>query len=120
MFGSNFDANFGIPQQQPFPFQGADSQGGLLGPNAAPDSFTNPGSAGTVGASPQQPPAQAAAAPPSAPPGGDPIAPHPTLSPLGGGPLSLGGAPNQATPQPAASPSAPAAGISSQFGGAKT
>jgi hypothetical protein len=89
VFGSNFDANFGIPQ---FPFQGTDPTGGLFGANFSPDSG---GSMDTGGLG--------AVAPPAAPPG--PLAPG-------------AGTPNQ-PPQPETSPPAPAAGIGGQFGGGK-
>jgi hypothetical protein len=113
MFGSNFDANFGIPQQT-FPFQGSDGQGGLFAPNAAPDSFADPSGAGSPGT-----PAATPAVPPAASLGVAPVAPHPTLSPLGGGPLAPGaGTPNQPAPPDPSQP-APAAGIGGQFGPGK-
>ena len=116
MFGSNFDANFSIPQ---FPFEGTDPNGGLFGANFSPD-LGGSMEAGGLGA----------VAPPAVPPGplsgggsipgATPVAPHPTLSPLGGGPLAPGaGTPNQAAAPPEASPSAPAAGIGGQFGPGK-
>ena len=105
MFGSNFDANFGIPA---FPLQGMDPQGGMLGTNIPPD--------------PNAGPAPQTAPPPAAPP--SPAGPAALgASPLGGGPLapSVGGAPANppgATGGPPETPAAapPAAGIGSPFG----
>lgn len=108
MFGSNFDANFGIPQQPQFPFQGADSQGGLFGPNAMPDPNASPDTSGAA------PPAAPAVPPTGAGPA-EPVAPHPTLSPLGGGPLSTGSQP-PAPQSPQTSPATSAAAIGSPFG----
>jgi hypothetical protein len=100
MFGSNFDSNFGIPQQpqQQFPYQGSDSQGGLLGPNAAPDSFSDPGSV-----------AQQPTAPPAA---GSPPAASLSLAAPTGGPM-LQTPPSQVT-IPLANPLAPGTAPSSQ------
>jgi len=105
VFGSNFEANFGIPN---FGYQGADAQGGYLGPNApAPSGQQQPGSSGAP------PPAAGIAAPQSAS--------QPSLgeSPLSPGALAPGGA--SLLQQPAAPPDAPgapppAAGIGSPFG----
>lgn len=105
MFGSNFDANFGIPT---FP-QGIDAQGGYLGANAP-----------VPGQQPSQNVAPAAPASPiGAPTGGQPAAPAaPALgspSPLAGGPLSPGGGQPPQAPAPEAGV-APAAGVGSPFG----
>jgi len=101
VFGSNFFANFGIPE---FPYQGVDPQGGALAPNAP-----MPGS-DPVSQNAAQPAAPAAGAPPTAPP-------QPS-SPLAGGPLSPMTSPQQpqAPIQPDQASAAPAAGIGSQFG----
>ena len=101
MFGSNFDANFGIPA---FPFDGMDPQGGMLGTNVQPP-------AGQP--APAAPPA--AAAPPSGPTPAAPPAPG-APSPLGGGVLAPGGAQQQPAPTDSAQGQAPAAGIGSPFG----
>lgn len=76
MFGSNFMANFGIPD---FGYQNADAQGGFLGPNAP---------AGQL--SPNAAPQSSIAAP----------------NPLGGGPLSPGGGQPQPPEPPQAPPAA--------------
>lgn len=110
MFGSNFMANFGIPD---FPFQGTDAQGGMFAPNAAipgqdPSQNAAPGSAAPMGG------ITPAIGQPTAPQSATPAAP----SPLAGGPLAPGG---QAPQQPAAPDGGmmtppPAAGIGSPFG----
>ena len=107
MFGSNFMANFGIPE---FPYQGADAQGGMFAANAPV---------------PGQPPSQNAAPSPGQP-ASNPGAPAPSPaatpalgqpSPLAGGPLAPGGGQSQAPPStPEIGGSAPAAGIGSPFG----
>jgi hypothetical protein len=106
-----FFGNFGIPD---FGYQGADAQGGYLGPNAAPDPMA-------------QASQNAAPAPIGSPAGGLPSAPQqPTPaapSPLAGGPLAPGGIP-LGTASPGAihtsdntiEQTAPAAGIGSPFG----
>jgi hypothetical protein len=102
MFGS-FDEAFGLP----FPFQAADTQGGLFGQNAP----TQPqiGSM-TMGAAEQ--PAAPATAPAAQPPGplASPLAPQSPLAPP-----QTGTRPTT-PPTPAAGPVAPAAGVDSQFG----
>jgi hypothetical protein len=108
MFGSNFTANFGIPE---FPFQGTDAQGGLFAPNAPGQDMSQnaaPGPAAPMGG------ITPAIGQPTAPQSATPAAP----SPLAGGPLSPGGA----APQQPAAPDGgmmtppPAAGIGSPFG----
>jgi hypothetical protein len=102
MFGSNFMANFGIPD---FPYQGTDAQGGYLGANAAP----TPMGGQSQNAAPS-PGAAAAPGPAATPPLGQ-------SSPLAGGPLSPGGGQPQTPPStPEIGGSAPAAGIGSPFG----
>ena len=106
MFGSNFDANFGIPT---FP-QGIDAQGGYLGPNA-PAVGQDPMSqnaAPSIG-QPTAPAAPTAGGPAATPALGQP-------SPLAGGPLSPGGAQPQTQPTSPEAGVAPAAGIGSPFG----
>jgi hypothetical protein len=96
VFGSNFFANFGIPE---FPYQGVDAQGGALATNLP---------AAGVGTNPSQ----NAAPPPTAP-----QPPGSASSPLAPGPLAMGGGMTQqptSTQQPDAT--APAAGVGSQFG----
>jgi hypothetical protein len=99
-----FFGNFGIPD---FGYQGADAQGGYLGPNAAPDPMA-------------QASQNAAPAPIGSPAGGLPSAPQqPTPaapSPLAGGPLAPGGAQPQTQPTAPEAGVAPAAGIGSPFG----
>lgn len=105
MFGSNFDANFGIPA---FPVQGLDPQGGMFGPTA-PD----PSGAAPMPGIPTAPPAAA----PGAPPAGAQPTLGATPSPLGAGPLAPGTA---AAPPPAPDQgmgqAPPAAGLGSPFG----
>jgi hypothetical protein len=106
MFGSNFFGNFGIPDPS-FGYQGADAQGGYLGPNATPD----PMAGGSQNAAP---------APIGSPAGGLPSAPQQPApaapSPLAGGPLAPGGAQPQTQPTAPEAGVAPAAGIGSPFG----
>lgn len=87
MFGSNFGANFGLPDIQ---LQGADPQGGLFGTNAP----QQPGAdASNPGLNLSASPAAAPLAPPTGvAPGGPSPSPAlgPSASPLGGGPLSAG------------------------------
>jgi hypothetical protein len=109
MFGSNFDANFGIPA---FPLQGVDPQGGLFGVNTPPLSDPAAAQSGSPLALPGGPasPTSASGAPATAGPS------QPSLgapSPLGGGVLSPGGG---AAPSPAPETAAPAAGVGSPFG----
>jgi hypothetical protein len=104
MFGSNFDANFGIPT---FP-QNIDAQGGYLGANA-PVPGHEPASQIAAPAAPIGSPAGGLSAAPQQP---SPAAP----SPLAGGPLSPGGAPLQTQPAAPETATAPAAGVSSPFG----
>jgi len=106
MFGSNFDANFGIPA---FPVQGMAPQGGLSGATA-PDQGGN--------AMPGVP-----AAPPAAPPAmaGPPAAGAPpalgAASPLSAGALAPGAAaPPAPAPDQGMGQAPPAAGIGSPFG----
>ena len=105
MFGSNFNANFGIPD---FPMQGMDPQGGMFGANQP---VIDP-AAGAPSQQPGQPPAAGLPAAPQQPGIGQP-------SPMGGGVLSPGAG---ATPQMPGAPvastqgTAPAAGLSSPFG----
>ena len=103
MFGSNFDANFGIPT---FP-QAIDAQGGYLGPNAAPDPMASQNAAVTTPVAPIGAPTGGLPATPAAPALGSP-------SPLAGGPLSPGGP--QTQPAAPEAGIAPAAGIGSPFG----
>jgi hypothetical protein len=108
MFGSNFDANFGIPT---FP-QGVDAQGGYLGPNApiGGQAPMSPNAAPSPGQPASNPGAAPAPGPAATPPLGQP-------SPLAGGPLSPGGGQPQTPPStPEIGGSAPAAGIGSPFG----
>lgn len=98
MFGSNFDANFGIPA---FPFQSADPQGGLFGTNIDP---AQTGGTDVTGQPSQQITQQAPLAVSSQPSSASPLA----ASPLAGT-SSLNSAPQQTT-------AAPAAGLGSQFG----
>ena len=106
MFGSNFTANFGIPD---FPYQGADAQGGYLAPNA-PGQDPSQNAAPSIGQPTTNPVASTGeiggAAAPASP------------SPLAGGPLAPGGAGVGTAPAPApeAGGAAPAAGIGSPFG----
>jgi hypothetical protein len=102
VFGSNFAANFGIPD---FGYQNADPQGGYLGTNAPAEALSQN------------------AAPAGQPATSNPVAPAPTgsiaaPSPLAGGPLSLGGAqtPQQPNANPEPSQAPPAAGLGSPFG----
>lgn len=115
MFGSNFTANFGIPD---FPFQGVDAQGGMFAPNTAmPGQNPSQNAAPAIG----QPMTNPAASPGAVGGAAPPAAP----SPFAGGPLSPGGG----VPPSAATPGAihtsdntieqtapPAAGIGSPFG----
>jgi hypothetical protein len=107
MFGSNFFGNFGIPEMQAFPYQGADPQGGMLASNA-PTSVQNPMSQS------------------DAPSGSQPIAGQPSpagpaalgpSSPLSSASLKSGTATGSAQAAPQTSQQAPAAGIASGFGG---
>ena len=106
MFGSNFTANFGIPD---FPYQGADAQGGYLAPNA-PGQDPSQNAAPAIGQPTTNPVASTGAvggaAPPAAP------------SPLAGGPLAPGGAPptQPTAPDGGMMTAPPAAGIGSPFG----
>lgn len=104
MFGSNFFANFGIPE-----FSGIDPQGGIFGPTAGqpPTGQPGPQSLGQA-AGPDLPggPAAPAAQPATPPPGG-------AASALSPGPLSPGASPQ---PQPEGGSPAPAAGVASPFG----
>ena len=105
MFGSNFTANFGIPD---FPYQGADAQGGYLGANAAPTPTGGPSQNVAIG-QPTTNPGAPTAGPAATPALGQP-------SPLAGGPLSPGGPPPQTQPTVPEATTAPAAGIGSPFG----
>jgi len=103
MFGSNFFGNFGIPEQQPFPYQGADPQGGMLGPNTpGPGQSAAPGGPAAPAA-----PIAGQGTPPAPPTLGAP-------SPLAGSPLAPGG--GMTPPQPEQPGQAPAAGVGSPFG----
>jgi hypothetical protein len=103
MFGSNFGANFGLPD---FPLQGMDPQGGYLGVNVEPSAA--PAAAGSaVGGLPGGP---VSSAPPGPTPGSPVPAPQPSLgsplaqpSPLapGAAAQSLGGAQPDSTTEPA-------------------
>lgn len=108
MFGSNFDANFGIPD---FPYQGADPQGGYLGTNV-------PGPQQSQFAAPEggQLNVGAPAATPDVAPQSSAIA---APNPLSAGPLAPGGAsPQQHAPAPTGTvvEPPPAAGLGSPFG----
>ena len=102
MFGSNFNANFGIPEipDPTAPQAGMMAQPGMMDPSAAPPQ------------QPGQPPAAGLPAAPQMPGIGSP-------SPMGGGVLSPGAG---ATPQMPGAPvdstqgTAPAAGLNSPFG----
>lgn len=103
MFGSNFAANFGLPD---FGYQGADPQGGYFAPNAPPAAGQNP----SQNAAPSG--GQLNLGTPSPGIAQSPIA---AASPLAGGPLAPGG--GQPPQQPNANPeAAPAAGVGSPFG----
>lgn len=116
MFGSNFFANFGLPD---FPYQGMDPQGGMLGNNidlgmspAGPTAA--PGGAAPAGgiAAPQ---AAAPAAPQGNAAGASPLGPSSPLAPTPPRMSDPGPAPQQLNDvggpmQP------PAAGIASPFG----
>src|ERR1700733_381246 len=106
MFGSNFDANFGIPQ---FPFQGTDPQGGLFGANFSGDAGGSPDTGGGLGN-------VAPSAAPAAPPAGAGQGPAPSSmlqTPLtSASPLSTGQAPPAAA-TPLTSPLPSSAGIGS-------
>ena len=103
MFGSNFDANFGLPD---FGFQGADPQGGYFGANA-------PAETQALNLGGEQAPPRAV---PGAPSGGAGKPPIAAPSPLASGPLALGGGQPPQQPAPDAAPPPPAAGIGSPFG----
>jgi hypothetical protein len=112
VFGSNFSTNFGLPeqpQQQPFPLQATDQQGGLFGPNSPPVLAGNTESDASGNVAPQASPAT-----PLAGPGVSSQSALAPPSPLASGSPQPGTIPQ--TPQtPQSSPAAPAAGIGSPF-----
>jgi hypothetical protein len=116
MFGSNFFGNFGIPEMQAFPYQGADPQGGMLASNA-PTSVQNPMSQNAAPSGSQPIAGQPSPAGPAALGPSSPLSSASLMSGTGTGIPSSAASPGAIhTSDNTIEQTAPAAGIATSFG----